>query len=680
MKAGRWVRIVAAGVLAVAAVAAAAGAAPEQEKPPAWTEAHLKPPMTAQETRAFLMRLARYVHDHHLKTDANSPQRGMVYEYFQPARKGQFDQWIQGEGLDTMHDGAWYAAAMVNAFRATGEAYYKQMLVKWQLPFYCKMLNHSDELFLASSQRNDARPGSAPWGKAWAYQPGEKGFIPYFWDDGASVSLERREERNTDKLGIRPCVDFLAGRPNPQGRLNGYSQGMSNHMAQDLGVMVQQAWLLLRESSDPAERKLAAEVAEAARNLHECRLRHHGVIPMCVAPAALAAGSAEMMKRVPDPNDPRSFSPGRHYSNALYDYPAGERRATPGFADDQQYRYYHGIARAGGRLPRALAFKIVADAVTEAQLWRYYSDDAPVPAGTSKFDLYPLDFLDGKPQHYRSDRKGPHGLPVAIGSRMGPQNMICCGWALQVLRAMPGIWEEPYRRQFSKDLRVYVFDLSGRLSRYTGAQVVGKIPQPRFAPATLGGVEVSLASMPWGLLVRGTCKGPEATIRLFSRPDAKGTHAIVTVEADKAVAAVNDRGDALTIDGAVRRAGGGLKFSFALPYTVAKGQKPWVNGIEHGRYSIQVGKDTRNLYLASSEEDVRAWLEHELGGGLRTWEAILHEYGYVPTGIGTGRFWDGFSDSGGYAHLISAAAQWLLYLDGKSDWQVHRVPEVLPAP
>jgi len=63
-------------------------------------------------------------------------------------------------------------------------------------------------------------------------------------------------------------------------------------------------------------------------------------------------------------------------------------------------------------------------------------------------------------------------------------------------------------------------------------------------------------------------------------------------------------------------------------------------------------------------------------GGLRTWEAIFQEKGYIPTGLGTGPQWDDYSDTGGYAHLISAASQWLLYLEGKRDWEVHKFPRV----
>jgi hypothetical protein len=74
---------------------------------------------------------------------------------------------------------------------------------------------------------------------------------------------------------------------------------------------------------------------------------------------------------------------------------------------------------------------------------------------------------------------------------------------------------------------------------------------------------------------------------------------------------------------------------------------------------------------------VKAWLERELGCGLRTWEAILNEKGYIPTAIGSTYDWDKYSDTGGYAHLISAAAQWLLVLEGKNDWEMHHIPQVL---
>src|SRR6185437_16003687 len=147
-----------ATILALFSISAAA-----EPVEPAWTKAQSAPPMTAAETRQFMSELARFVADNHMKQDSASPQRGMVYEYFHVARKGEFDQFVQGEALDTMHDGAWLAAALATAYRATGEQQYQDLLAKWELPFYLKMLNHSDSLF--AMDRNDARPGGVTWGK-----------------------------------------------------------------------------------------------------------------------------------------------------------------------------------------------------------------------------------------------------------------------------------------------------------------------------------------------------------------------------------------------------------------------------------------------------------------------------------------------------------------------------------
>jgi len=68
---------------------------------------------------------------------------------------------------------------------------------------------------------------------------------------------------------------------------------------------------------------------------------------------------------------------------------------------------------------------------------------------------------------------------------------------------------------------------------------------------------------------------------------------------------------------------------------------------------------------------VREALEKELAGGLRTWEAIFEAKGYIPSGLGAGGDWDKFSDSGGYAHLISAASQYILWMQKKRDWDVN---------
>ena len=651
--------------VACALIAAAALGAGAPAGEPAWTQAHKKKAMTVAETKAFMKRLARFVFDNHLKKDPKSAQRGMVYEYLDMPRRGQLDQFVQGEGLDTMHDGAWFAAALVNAHRATGDPFYRSFLADWVLPFYLKMLNHSDELF--TTKGAVVREGGTPWGKPWAFQEREKGFIPYWWDDGGSVSLERRRDKNP--LPNRPSIDHTVGKPNPKALLNGHSLGMSNHMAQDIGVMLQLAWLLFKDGDSPADRKLTSGLAEAAKNLHESRVRHFGHIPMCVAPAALANGDAELMQRVPKPDGPSYWTVGRHYLRCLRDFKPGERCATPGFADDQQYRYYHGLARAGGKLTQALAFKTIADAYTEPQLFRIYCDDWALPPGISKFDLHPLYFRDGKPEDYRSDRKGIGGRPKPIGSRFGPQMMVVCGWALQLIKAVPGVWEKRYTRGFSGDARVEVADhppgLLSSTSQITRLKVAGH--------------SFGVFSCRRYLFVDPKVLADLFTLRVFGRPEAKGAHAVIAFRNLRPASVVTGTGEKLVAKTSWTAAGDAPPHGSIVdvPYSFVKGQKLWANGVEHGRYSVQVGDDTRNLYIASREKQVKAWLEWELAGGLRTWEAIFDEMGYIPTGIGTGQHWDRFSDSGGYAHLISAAAQWILYLEGKSDWEVHGYPKVL---
>src|ERR1700712_5562973 len=124
------------GALLVAHLFTLSCFAVDPDRDPAWAEAWKAGPMKADETKAFMKQLAQYVFEHHMKKTEGSPQRGMTYEYFHVARAGQPDQFIQGEALDTMHDGSWFAVAMVNAARATGDPLYQEILTRWQLPFY----------------------------------------------------------------------------------------------------------------------------------------------------------------------------------------------------------------------------------------------------------------------------------------------------------------------------------------------------------------------------------------------------------------------------------------------------------------------------------------------------------------------------------------------------------------
>jgi hypothetical protein len=644
-------------LLALLAFATPAARAAE---PPAWekavADAAKKKPMTVAEAEAFVRKLHDYVRENHLKADPKSPQKGMLYEYFDTTRAGKPDRWVQGEALDTMHDGAWYALAMAHAYRATGDKRYREFLKEYVLPFYTNVLNNSDTLF--SLEQVNLAVNGVKFDKEHALQEGEKGFCPYWWDDGASVSLERRRLKDPRAKPPFACTDLLTGEANPEARLSGYSHGSSNHLAQDLGPMLMLGWLTFRDSADPAEKKLAADCALAAKNLQACRTRHgFGAIPAVVSAAGLTNGDKELLKKI---GEPKLVVPSNHYTRFLGGVTdPTKRHATPGFIDDAEYTYYSHLAT--GKLPPAVRFKLIYDTYTEPMLFRYWSDDTPVPPGLNRFDLIGQYGKGGKFDSYRSDK------PVALGSRFGPQNMVVSTWALQMLDENPGLWDETVKKFFPKDVRVGFADPAPD-------KIVRAIPAGAEV-FELGGAKFRLGGGRVALVSAGTFAGANVELTISAPPDGKGGRAVITITTD-GVSAVDGTGGKLAIDGRATPAKGEpTAFQFVLPYTIVKDQKPWANGIELGRYTITVGKESKTFVLASTEKQVRDALEKELAGGLRTWEAIFETKGYIPTGLGAGGDWDKFSDTGGYAHLVSAASQYILWKQKKRDWETHAVPK-----
>ena len=240
---------------------------------------------------------------------------------------------------------------------------------------------------------------------------------------------------------------------------------------------------------------------------------------------------------------------------------------------------------------------------------------------------------------------------------MGPQNMVVCGWALQALEEFGDIWEERHAEGSENDQVVMIDQLP--------PNIASPDREAPFFEFKVGSATLGLSSTHRGLQVRGDFKGKPELIKIFNRPDGKGSFAAVSV--GEPVSATNELGQKLILETRELKPVKAVRFAFFLPYTVVKGQGHWANGTPHGRYSIQVGDALQNLYFSQEEEQVKRWLFYELAGGLRTWEAVFRQKGYIPTGLGEAR-WERFSDTGGYAHLISAAAQYIFYLEGKRDW------------
>jgi hypothetical protein len=247
--------------------------------------------------------------------------------------------------------------------------------------------------------------------------------------------------------------------------------------------------------------------------------------------------------------------------------------------------------------------------------------------------------------------------------------MVVCGWALQALDAHPGLWDKSVDQLCGKDPRVQL----------AHPQPTEGWELPRSSTFELGGATLRLAGRPRSLVISGTFAGDELKIEVFAGPDGKGTKAVIRLKTGQHATAVNGEGEPLNriVGEAEKKKDGSTGFYVDLSYTVGmKDQGRWANGIELGRYSIVVNGKVQNFVLASDEKRVRRQLEGELAGGLRTWEAIFEAKGFIPTGLNAGGDWDKFSDSGGYAHLIAAASQYILWKQGKRDWEIHRVPTV----
>jgi hypothetical protein len=242
--------------------------------------------------------------------------------------------------------------------------------------------------------------------------------------------------------------------------------------------------------------------------------------------------------------------------------------------------------------------------------------------------------------------------------------MVVCGWGLQALMAYPGIWNSRYLNDFPKD----------------GYATIG-YPTPKLPEVSAPVWNHDILSVSGAIIPRSdrirlcleVSKDP-FSLSIYAGPDAKGAVAQVTVSKAPMVSVTNDSGGRLLNDlGVTWKEKDDFIFNGHVFYSHSKGQLLWANLIEQSRISIQIGQQVRNIYIASAESQVRESLEHELSGGLRTWEAIFNERGYIPSGMGTGREMDYFSDTVAYAHLIHAAAQYLLYLDKKSDWSMHHI-------
>jgi hypothetical protein len=190
----------------------------------------------------------------------------------------------------------------------------------------------------------------------------------------------------------------------------------------------------------------------------------------------------------------------------------------------------------------------------------------------------------------------------------------------------------------------------------------------------LGKHVVSLEATPSSLGIKTTLPINIKKITITQVKDSKRFGCDLIIKDDGNLEARSFAGVLLSGKFSATLDGQNITIDCVIPTTVDKAQSPWMNSIELEKYAIKIEGDEVEFILASSQVDVVKSLEKEVAEGIFNWSKVFSTKGFIPTGIETGADWDHYSDTGGYAHLISACAQYLNYLEGKKDWEVLRIP------
>jgi len=549
---------------------------------------------------------------------------------------------MQEFGLDSMHDGAWWMSALATAQRADKTGGWLARAQKYTVPFYTNVLNHSDRLFpKMQPMEDDPKHWSGPI----------KGWAPRGWDDGSGI-------------------DRKTGIPLPDGYFTS-----SNHLSQDLADALMNVWLSTR---DP-------EIAEALRHLRDYKRDCFGPIQGIEIAASISEASAAgfLESRFPD------FKPGAMapYYTGLYEQKPAQLSA---YDDEMAWLYHQGTAAAQvcGEFPRGLAGYIIAHTYGSVAALELYWDRPCFSYGPWPFDLQkPPGILEGKGrfEEYASTSKGivgPRGVEIA---------WIAAG-ILPELKAEPRLWNDALRRRPGESIIRMVDDpptTDGTMDAvYSSSGGVGDLaPVPQGEPTT--GAAVHLVSDPKNLhlFIQSSLLEVSLTIQPAGPQTGEAHFGRILIGKDGTITATNDKGERLLFASSFV-AGPQWAAELRIPYTVVPGQAPWINGVDFGRYKIFLnGLPAATVVIASDAPRIRKRLEDTVLGNIDYWHRVWLEAGFIPSGWRTSTTaagsWE-ISDAGGYAHLINAIALWLIYQDGKREWQTIREefasdPEPAPA-
>jgi hypothetical protein len=404
--------------------------------------------------------------------------------------------------------------------------------------------------------------------------------------------------------------------------------------------------------------------------------------------------------------------------------------ALPTYDDGLAWSYRQGTAAAliTGELPRGLAAYAIGRCYGAMAAMETYFDDRPADVGAWFFDIQrPPAYVEGKGKLdlYDSTAKNFYG------SR-GVQIAWVAAGVLPELKASPALWEGAVKRAAGLPVVRLVDESPGtdavKEPGYGKSTPLGEdsgrvtlLSDPRnlhvFIETTRpeltvtfqedsGEVRPTRVAESAGSrervrdLTAKSKKKSSSSKKKGKAPSKKSTTASkdktppappepvfarggkLTVTREGVCTLVNEKGERLLAVSAFNQAafkqgeGEGWIAEVRIPYTFVPAQNAWINGVDFGRY--KVGIDTapqQSVFLLSEAARVQKRLEAGVLGAIDYWNRVWKESGIIPSGWHTPTVkagpWE-ISDAGGYAHLIHAIALWVIYQDGRREWEIIR--------
>ncbi len=592
-----------------------------------------------QRLRRFMADMADFVYEHHVVRQTDAYTFGMTYEFFRDGRK------LQAFGLDTMHDGAWFASAMMTAHRADPAGRYLERTQQFQVPFYVNVIENSHIIFPEKIRRQDKKPLEEPL----------RGWVPRGWDEGIGYVWGTDDRFGTVPFK-HPKETSVSHHEDGSFRYAYFTP--SNHLAQDLADSLLDVWYTTK---DPA-------LVEAVGHVHAFRDEYFGKIPVIAGAYGTMIGDDDLRGWMQLPK----FDPTRTLAyRGLY---LQHRAGLAAYDDGLAWQYRHAVSDAvkSGRFDPAQAWRFANHLDSNMLAMDLYFDDRPAPWGVFFFDLVaPSYFLEGqgKLEPYRSNDD------PTFGAR-GVQFAWIAAGILPALRAHPDAWESRYHTQYSDDVLIRIVDdvpvIDGKRDAiFDKSQVID------FAQTT-----VSMVSGTTGLWFYVQSKQDEVEFTLTPAEDVVGQkhEAKVRLSRNGEIAVANDSGDPMNREAVFSISPDGWAVELYLPYAINPNQAVWMNGVDHGRYRFTSSRGPQaTLYMLSEPKRIIRRMEQLVIGTIDTWHGIYRSVGCVPSGYEVpmdrnSRIMD--SDAGNVAQLIKTIA--LLLIDRQNNTEWDRIIEQMP--